>query len=87
MVYTYEDNVACLGVTTPYCSGLSLLRNALSAHIKEVNSNHPLLFGTVSPTHTYERRNEMRKRVTTPYCSGLSLLQVEMEFFDGTVLS
>ena len=38
-------------VTTPYCSGLSLLR-AVGYPQRPVTlfSNHPLLFGTVSPT-------------------------------------
>ena len=36
--------------------------------------NHPLLFGTVSPTKARWSCWKMAGRVTTPYCSGLSLL-------------
>ena len=37
--------------------------------------NHPLLFGTVSPTLTLRAESNWTELVTTPYCSGLSLLQ------------
>ena len=37
--------------------------------------NHPLLFGTVSPTCGLVCRSWVEMQVTTPYCSGLSLLQ------------
>ena len=37
-------------VTTPYCSGLSLLLVTKDRRAKWELSNHPLLFGTVSPT-------------------------------------
>ena len=37
-------------VTTPYCSGLSLLLKRPKAQRLELARNHPLLFGTVSPT-------------------------------------
>ena len=37
-------------VTTPYCSGLSLLQGVSDSALDQAFSNHPLLFGTVSPT-------------------------------------
>ena len=36
--------------------------------------NHPLLFGTVSPTKLGQKPSRRQPQVTTPYCSGLSLL-------------
>ena len=36
--------------------------------------NHPLLFGTVSPTTGHRPLTWPARPVTTPYCSGLSLL-------------
>ena len=39
-------------VTTPYCSGLSLLQTQFVVCTLVPKSNHPLLFGTVSPTNT-----------------------------------
>ena len=39
-------------VTTPYCSGLSLLHGGRWVRSQTVQiGNHPLLFGTVSPTY------------------------------------
>ena len=38
-------------VTTPYCSGLSLLQTQFVVCTLVPKSNHPLLFGTVSPTY------------------------------------
>ena len=40
-------------VTTPYCSGLSLLQTQFVVCTLVPKSNHPLLFGTVSPTRVY----------------------------------
>ena len=37
--------------------------------------NHPLLFGTVSPTNILIAVAIVLLLVTTPYCSGLSLLR------------
>ena len=39
-----------LWVTTPYCSGLSLLPACWNTNDHGPGCNHPLLFGTVSPT-------------------------------------
>ena len=41
-------------VTTPYCSGLSLLLETFTPDHRIMLCNHPLLFGTVSPTHKGE---------------------------------
>ena len=40
-------------VTTPYCSGLSLLPSSNCLPRNGAFSNHPLLFGTVSPTKEF----------------------------------
>ena len=62
-------------VTTPYCSGLSLLlREVRRGGIAWGEGNHPLLFGTVSPTSRTFHDRAGGGNVTTPYCSGLSLL-------------
>ena len=61
-------------VTTPYCSGLSLLLSVQRPGRRWLACNHPLLFGTVSPTEPPGRLVALRPLVTTPYCSGLSLL-------------
>ena len=64
-------------VTTPYCSGLSLLRVSSPPEGAGFFCNHPLLFGTVSPTREgFSHVLHREYRVTTPYCSGLSLLQI-----------
>ena len=61
-------------VTTPYCSGLSLLLHWVHPPRRAQMSNHPLLFGTVSPTEYSKPKSLSTRHVTTPYCSGLSLL-------------
>ena len=61
-------------VTTPYCSGLSLLHGGKIQGQSPGLRNHPLLFGTVSPTWSRNEPSFSSPKVTTPYCSGLSLL-------------